>query len=90
MVKFSHAIALNANPNWREFYISYSGLKKTTYVLEKAVLGTGTIPKNHFDLQELVSPQSPVPTTASTAADQISSRRVTITVGLYLGANIIS
>ncbi len=57
-------------------------------MLEKAVLGTGTIPKNHFDLQELVSPQSPVPTTttaaSAAAADQISSRRVTITVGFYI------
>ncbi|KAJ3366326.1 low-affinity phosphate transporter, partial [Kappamyces sp. JEL0680] len=65
MVKFSHAIALNSNPAWREKYISYSSLKKTTYVLEKAVLGTGTIPKSFLDLERMTASPSLGPTIGS-------------------------
>ena len=54
MVKFSHAINLNSSPDWREYYLQYSRLKKITYVLEKAVLGLGNIPLSTGELEEMV------------------------------------
>lgn len=58
-MKFSHSLQLNTSPEWREHYIAYSKLKKITYILEKAVLGTGKFPKNSVDLQVLMDAPSP-------------------------------
>ncbi|KAJ3215380.1 fumarase fum1 [Clydaea vesicula] len=41
-MKFSHSIQLNANPDWIDYYLSYSNLKKLIYVIEKNTLGITT------------------------------------------------
>ncbi|KAJ3309189.1 low-affinity phosphate transporter [Boothiomyces sp. JEL0838] len=54
-MKFSHSLQLNSAPEWIQYYIAYSRLKKTIYVLEKAVLGLGSIPHTETDLEVLIS-----------------------------------
>jgi phosphate transporter len=59
MTKFSHSLALNSSPEWRDFYLSYSKLKKIAYILEKATLGTGNIPETVKELRGMADLMSP-------------------------------
>ncbi|KAI9791855.1 MAG: low-affinity phosphate transporter [Peltula sp. TS41687] len=40
-MKFSHSIQFNAVPDWSNYYIAYSNLKKLIYTLEKSIHETG-------------------------------------------------
>ncbi|KAJ1554385.1 low-affinity phosphate transporter [Cladochytrium tenue] len=49
-MKFSHAIELNANADWLDYYIAYSNLKKWVYLLEKAKLGLIRMPSSRLEV----------------------------------------
>lgn len=71
MTKFSHSLALNSSPEWRDFYLPYSKLKKICYILERATLGTGEIPSNMKELTgmaEMMSPGDPLEEDVETSA----------------------
>ncbi|KAJ2887829.1 low-affinity phosphate transporter [Coemansia asiatica] len=40
-MKFSSALQFNAVPDWAQYYIDYSGLKKRLYVIERDVIASG-------------------------------------------------
>ncbi|KAJ3085720.1 low-affinity phosphate transporter [Quaeritorhiza haematococci] len=46
-MKFSHALQLNAVPDWLDEYLAYSNLKKLIYLIEKAMLGLAPLPTSH-------------------------------------------
>ncbi|KAJ1965814.1 low-affinity phosphate transporter [Dipsacomyces acuminosporus] len=41
-MKFSSALQFNAVPDWAQYYIDYSGLKKKLYVIERDIIAKGT------------------------------------------------
>ncbi|KAK9712084.1 low-affinity phosphate transporter [Basidiobolus ranarum] len=43
-MKFSHSLQFNSVPDWQDYYIAYSNLKKIIYQLEKAATQNGTEP----------------------------------------------
>ncbi|KAJ2233813.1 low-affinity phosphate transporter [Coemansia sp. RSA 485] len=43
-MKFSSALQFNAVPDWAQYYIDYSGLKKRLYVIEREVIATSAQP----------------------------------------------
>ncbi|KAI9008168.1 SPX domain-containing protein [Gaertneriomyces semiglobifer] len=49
-MKFAHSISLNASPDWQDYYIAYSQLKKIVYAVEKAMIGVAALPSSPHDL----------------------------------------
>ncbi|KAJ3042661.1 low-affinity phosphate transporter [Rhizophlyctis rosea] len=50
-MKFSHSIQLNSSPEWTEYYLAYSQLKKIIYAIEKATLGLQSLPASPHDIE---------------------------------------
>ncbi|KAI8905062.1 SPX domain-containing protein [Gorgonomyces haynaldii] len=64
-MKFSHSLQLNSNPEWMEYYIAYSNLKKIIYTIENARAGTQVEePSTSTDLE--TAPLIGVPSQVST------------------------
>ncbi|KAL2913529.1 low-affinity phosphate transporter [Polyrhizophydium stewartii] len=65
-MKFSRSIELNASPEWRDYYLAYSHLKKLIYAIEKATLGLAPLPDDHHDIYA-AAPTTPRERTAGAA-----------------------
>ncbi|KAI9202301.1 SPX domain-containing protein [Polychytrium aggregatum] len=58
-MKFSHSIQLNSSPEWVEYYLNYSNLKKLIYAFEKASLGLAPMPTSLNQLESEAAPAAP-------------------------------
>ncbi|KAJ2812216.1 low-affinity phosphate transporter [Coemansia furcata] len=60
-MKFSSALQFNAVPDWAQYYLDYSGLKKNLYVIERDIIAKGEQQDNqspNAESRTLLAPQN--------------------------------